>query len=286
MSVLTARLLKPELMDNADAAEAAVCLRDLARINRWFGGHRVLVQTLQTLLQPGAHSQTFMAAQGRSGPTQCEKPKPFPPRQAPLRRFWRQRFLAAFHLAPVSQERFSMLDVGAASGDMGRTIRGRFPGATVVSLDYRPSHLRLGQGPRVAADAFQLPFRPRSFDFVLCSLFLHHFSDSQVVELIAALRQIAGKALIVLDLERHPFPYHFLPATRRLLRWSPMTVHDGVISVGAAFRPAEILALVRASGGPPVRVRRHLPWFRLSAVIPAEENPAVLRPIKCEGGTQ
>ncbi len=236
MSLRRARVLKPELMDHADAAEAAVCLRDLARINRWFGGHRVLVQILKTLLKPG--------------------------------------------------EQFSILDVGAASGDMGRVIRKGFPGATVVSLDYRVSHLRLGQGPRVAADAFQLPFLPRSFDFALCSLFLHHFSDGQAAELIAGLRRIARRAVIVLDLERHPVPYYFLPATRRLLRWSPMTVHDGVISVAAAFRPAEIGDLVRAAGGAAPRVRRHLPWFRLSAIIPAEEKPAVPRPIGREGGTK
>ena len=216
---LTSRVLKPELMDNADPAEAQVCLRDLARINRWFGGHRVLVQVLKTLVKPG--------------------------------------------------ERFSILDVGAASGDMGRVIRARFPGSTVVSLDYRASHLRLGQGPRVAADAFQLPFPPKSFDFALCSLFLHHFSDDQAVRLIAALRQIARRAVIVLDLERHPFAHSFLPATQPLLRWSPMTVHDGVISVAAAFRPEEIADLVRAAGAATVRVRTHRPWFRLSAVVPA-----------------
>jgi SAM-dependent methyltransferase len=220
MSVTRARVLKPELMDNADPAEAAVCLRDLARINRWLGGHRALVQVLRPLLKPG--------------------------------------------------ERFSILDVGAASGDMGGVIRRNFPGATVVSLDYRASHLRQGQGPRVAADAFQLPFGPKTFDFVLCSLFLHHFSDGQAAQLIAALREIAGRAVIVLDLERHPVPYYFLPLTRRLLRWSEMTVHDGIISVAAAFRPEEIRALARAAGGEAVRVRRHLPWFRLSAIIPAK----------------
>jgi SAM-dependent methyltransferase len=219
MSITRARVLKPELMDNADPAEAAVCLRDLARINRWFGGHRVLVQTLRKLVKPG--------------------------------------------------ERFSILDVGAASGDMGGVIRAHFPGATVVSLDYRASHLRLGQGPRVAANAFQLPFRPRSFDFALCSLFLHHFSNSEAVQLIAGLRETATRAAIVLDLERHPVPYYFLPLTRRLLRWSEMTVHDGVISVAAAFRPEEIRALARAAGGDAVRVGRHLPWFRVSAIIPA-----------------
>ena len=65
-----------------------------------------------------------------------------------------------------------------------------------------------------------------------------------------------------------------------------MTVHDGIISVAAAFRPEEIRELVRAAGGAMPRVRRHLPWFRLSAIIPVEEKPAVLRPIGREGGTK
>jgi 2-polyprenyl-3-methyl-5-hydroxy-6-metoxy-1,4-benzoquinol methylase len=160
---------------------------------------------------------------------------------------------------------------------MGSVIRGRYPGATVVSLDYRHSHLRLGPGARVAADAFKLPFRPQSFDFVLCSLFLHHFSDAGAVELIRSMRQVASRAVIILDLERHLLAYYFLPATRRLLRWSPMTVHDGVISVGAAFRPEEIRALARAAGAASAEVRTHWPWFRLSAIIPAEEKSVDLR---------
>lgn len=230
---LRARVLRPELMDNADAATAEICLRDIARINRWFGGHRVLAQTLKKLVQPG--------------------------------------------------ETFSILDVGAASGDMGRVIRERFAAATVVSLDYRVSHLLAGEGSRVAANAFQLPFRPASFDFVLCSLFLHHFTDAEAAQLIASLLQVAKRALIILDLERHPVPFYFLPLTRRLFGWSEMTVHDGVISVAASFRAEEIGRLVRAAGGPPVKVRTHRPWFRLSAVIPSStcrSNPRPQEPLR------
>ena len=36
---------------------------------------------------------------------------------------------------------FSVLDVGAASGDMGACIRQWYPAATVTSLDYLESHL-------------------------------------------------------------------------------------------------------------------------------------------------
>src|SRR5579863_7845209 len=62
-------------------------------------------------------------------------------------------------------ETFSLLDVGAASGDMGDRIREWYPRATVTSLDRLPSHLETARAPRVAADAFALPFRAKSFDF-------------------------------------------------------------------------------------------------------------------------
>ncbi len=167
------------------------------------------------------------------------------------------------------EEPFTVLDVGAASGDMGVALCKSFRNAVVTSLDRRELHLRFGHGQRVAADAFSLPFRPRSFDFVICSLFLHHFENEQATSLLARMRAVASRAVVVLDLERHPVPYYFLPATRLLLGWDAVTVSDGSISVEAGFRPGELLALARAAGAERPQVRRHWPWFRLSLVMAA-----------------
>ena len=163
-------------------------------------------------------------------------------------------------------ESFTMLDVGAASGDMGAAARKRFPGARVTSLDYLPEHLSRAANPRVAADAFRLPFAPRSFDIVFCSLFLHHFDDRRVADLLAGFGRLARRAVVVIDLERHPLAYHFLPATRWLLGWHSVTVHDGCRSVEAGFHPDELRALASEAGLHAAIVRRHLPWFRLSIV--------------------
>jgi 2-polyprenyl-3-methyl-5-hydroxy-6-metoxy-1,4-benzoquinol methylase len=120
----------------------------------------------------------------------------------------------------------------------------------------------------------------KAFDFVLCSSFLHHFPNSHVIKLVAELRQIARRALIVLDLERHSLAHCFLPIAKRVFKWSPLTVHDGPVSVAAASRPAELAALVRAAGADSTVVQRHSPWFRISAVVwacsaeEAEHNPA------------
>ena len=192
------RTLKREWLERARPADADRNLRELACINRWFGGYRSLLRMMKDLVDPAEH--------------------------------------------------FSVLDVGAGSGDMGKCLTRRFPNVTVVSLDHRPVHLRNALSPRVAADALQLPFADNAFDFVLCSSVLHHFPDCEVVDMIATLRPFARRALLLLDLERHPLAYHFLPWTRRIFGWGPLTLHDGPASVAAAFRLEELISLIRAAG--------------------------------------
>lgn len=213
------RVPRAERLDSADAVEAERNLRDIARINRWFGGHRTLIQVLRRFIRP--------------------------------------------------QDRFSILDVGAASGDMGRCVQKRFRNANVVSLDRRPLHLKTANMPKVAADAFALPFADGSFDFVMCSSFLHHFSNGEVVALLREMRRLARRSVIVLDLERHPFAYFFLPLTRGFLRWSELTVHDGCASVESAFSRSELESVALALSPAKVTIHRHRPWFRLSIVLTA-----------------
>ena len=206
-----------ELLDYAGLAPAERNLRDIARINRWFGGHNALLRMMGDLVDPA--------------------------------------------------ESFSVLDVGAGSGDMGRCLTSNYRNAKVISLDHRRSHLRNALLPRVVADALRLPFREHALDFVLCSSVLHHFADDEVIDMIATLRRFARRALLLLDLERHPLAYHFLPMTRRIFGWNPLTIHDGPMSVAAAFRLEELVSLVHAAGPAVLASRRHWPWFRVSVVV-------------------
>lgn len=165
-------------------------------------------------------------------------------------------------------ESFSLLDIGAASGDMGAALRRRYPRAQVTSLDYIDDHLAQAAYPKLVADAFRLPFQPASFDFVFSSLFLHHFTNDQVVELFRSFRSVARRAVLAVDLERGPLAYHFLPRTRWLFGWHDITIGDGQISVAAAWKKNELLALAGRAGLSGARVRVHRPWSRLSLIAP------------------
>jgi 2-polyprenyl-3-methyl-5-hydroxy-6-metoxy-1,4-benzoquinol methylase len=216
------RVIVPEILDSAPDAEAQQNLRELAFLNRWFGGHRVLRWSLRQL-----HRR---------------------------------------------DDRFTMLDVGAATGDTARVVRAAFPNAKVTCLDWQTRNLRSAPHPKVAGDAFALPCPDAAFDVVHCSLFLHHFTDEQVVRLLVEMARCARRAVVVQDLERHPLAYYFLPATAWILRWSAIILHDGPVSVEAAFHPAELKRLA-AQAGLDAAVKPHPPWFRLS-LIARHQNPA------------
>ena len=166
----------------------------------------------------------------------------------------------------IGEPQFSLLDVGAASGDMGKSIREWYPEARVTSLDHVASHLAAAPDPRIAGDAFSLPFRANSFDYVFCSLFLHHFTDDQIVHLLAGFAAAAKKAVLVIDLDRNPLAYYFIPWTRWLFGWDAVTVNDGPISVEAAFHPHELESLATRAGLLRPRAKAYRTAFRIGMI--------------------
>lgn len=213
---LSGRIILPELLEDAAAGPTRKNLEELVTINRLLGGHRILLDSMESLEEPSSE--------------------------------------------------FTFLDIGAASGDMGRVLNRRFPRARVFSLDRRMLHLENTPEPRLLGDAFALPFADASVDYSHCSLFLHHFADADVVRLLAEMRRVARKAVVLQDLERNPVPYYFVPLTRPIFRWSRLLLYDGPISVEAAFHAGELRKLAHDAGLQNAVVSVHRPAFRLSLI--------------------
>jgi ubiquinone/menaquinone biosynthesis C-methylase UbiE len=68
---------------------------------------------------------------------------------------------------------------------------------TVIDLNdlaAREAHIRTRALPEItvlAADALNLPFADRSFDFVLASMFLHHFETKGAARILRSFARVA-----------------------------------------------------------------------------------------------
>src|SRR2546423_13291463 len=58
----------------------------------------------------------------------------------------------------ADDDSFTLLDIGAASGDTARLLQRLYPRASVTSLDYNLVNLEAAPPSKLIANAFELPF--------------------------------------------------------------------------------------------------------------------------------
>jgi 2-polyprenyl-3-methyl-5-hydroxy-6-metoxy-1,4-benzoquinol methylase len=164
-------------------------------------------------------------------------------------------------LAELARQRelkqLSLLDIGTGSADIpGRIVRWcrrRRIGVSIVALDLDPLAARLARQavidyPEISVvrgDGAQPPFAPQSFDVVLTSQFLHHFSEEKIVGLLKNWCKLARCAVIVSDLVRHPLAYFAARVLTRLITTNVMTLTDAPLSIKRAFTLSEWRELCR-----------------------------------------
>jgi SAM-dependent methyltransferase len=169
-------------------------------------------------------------------------------------------------LLPLARQRspFRLLDVACGAGDVPIRLwlRARRHGLDwqVNACDLSPraiEHARaLNREQRADVhffdhDALHGPPLPPS-DAVICSLFLHHLDEDDVVTLLRRLARPEdpdGPALVLVnDLNRGRLDWWLVGLATRLLSSSPVVHVDGPRSVEGAFTPTEALALAERAG--------------------------------------
>jgi SAM-dependent methyltransferase len=170
---------------------------------------------------------------------------------------------------------FSLLDVGAGSGELLRVLareaRGRGWRVRLVGLELNERSARAileeskGFAEEIASvrgDAFRLPFADGAFDYVICSLFTHHFRDEGVVQVFREFGRVARRRVFVIDLHRHALAYFLYTTVGRLFLHNRLIREDGALSIRRSFRANELLRLAREAQLENINVRRRFP-FRL-----------------------
>lgn len=238
-----ARQRGSEILDapGEDPVLALRSLRDVALANRLFGGRRAVLAEVRQVLRRRPSTRDSMAAS----------------------------------VVPVT-----LLDIGTGLGDIPRAAQrmaARMPvPMTTIGVELVPVLARAASAActhALAADAMALPFADDSIDIVTCSQVLHHFDGPDADRLLQECTRVARHAVIVGDLRRSWLAVAGLWTASFLLRFHPVSRHDGIVSILRGYTRDELRLLAERATGCGVRTQR-APGFRVVAVWSPRRRPA------------
>jgi len=184
------------------------------------------------------------------------------------------------HIQEEGAPEFSVLDVGAGSGELLRITarwaqqkRKRLRGVGLElnersALAIAEESERFSEISAVRGDALSLPFPDGSFDYVISSLFTHHLTDRQIVEALREMSRVAARRIFVIDLHRHPVAYLLYTTIGKLILHTRLLREDGALSILRSFKPDELGRLAALAKLEKASVQRHFP-FRLVLSAPS-----------------
>ena len=143
------------------------------------------------------------------------------------------------------------IDLGCGHGDILRDLAkfGRKKGymLKLIGIDANPDAIDYAnelskEYPELtfeAIDIFSDVFKKLKYDVVLCTLFLHHFKDDELISFLQPTVQSAKIGVVVNDLHRHRIAY-FLFKIIGLFIKNKMVREDGLTSILRAFKKRDL----------------------------------------------
>jgi 2-polyprenyl-3-methyl-5-hydroxy-6-metoxy-1,4-benzoquinol methylase len=155
----------------------------------------------------------------------------------------------------------SILDVGAGNSDMAAAISSLHSCIQVTSLDLnkRVCEYAARRNPSLAVvhgSVFDLLFQERTFDIVHASLFLHHFTEVELLHILPLLYSTARYGIVINDLRRSIFSYLGILLLTRIFSRSAMVKNDGPLSVRRGFTRNEVIRLCASIPSASYTIRR------------------------------
>ena len=100
----------------------------------------------------------------------------------------------------------------------------------------------------IASDYKKAIFSTNKPDIIFSSLFCHHFTDEELIEMMQWMKANASEGFFINDLHRHKIAFHFIKITTSIFSRSYLVKNDGPISVLRSFKKKEWIAILQKAG--------------------------------------
>lgn len=89
-------------------------------------------------------------------------------------------------------------------------------------------------------DIFSEDFKSLTFDIILCTLTLHHFTNEQILNIITTFKNNAKTGIIINDLHRSKLAYRLFELICVIFKLNRMSRLDGLVSILRGFKKNEL----------------------------------------------
>ena len=164
-------------------------------------------------------------------------------------------------MASVSKEEpIRIVDLGCGNGDMLRKLHlfGKKMGydLELLGIDANPASVAyatvLSEGMSNVSfstvNIFSPEFREMEYDIAIATLFMHHFSDEEITELISGIKKKSRIGVLVNDLHRSELAYGLFWVIS-LFFGNHVARNDGLISIRKSFRRKDLEKYAREVKG-------------------------------------
>ncbi|HEY4156015.1 MAG TPA: methyltransferase domain-containing protein [Puia sp.] len=206
----TLRSYEPELLDRPGipAADIERNLKELEVINRWLGGHRIS--------------------------------------------------LAGFRTLASGSKKITVAEIGCGGGDNLLAIQKKTDynrtHLRCIGIDLNPDCIRVAQTaawkekPELIVSDYRLVGFSSKPDILFASLFCHHFTEEELIDMFRWMRTRAGSGFFINDLHRHRLAYYAIRGLTAVFSRSYLVKNDAPLSVWRGFKRKELETILEKAG--------------------------------------
>jgi ubiquinone/menaquinone biosynthesis C-methylase UbiE len=212
MPDLRYRASSDEMIDDPTVAIQILekALVELPRINRWLGGYRATLRTLDAYWR-ATRPKTLRVLDVGTG-------------------------IGDYAVRIVEWGLQRGIDIHVTALDLNpdtirfarRTAEANLPPAVRSRIEF------------AEGDALNLDWPPASFDICTSALFFHHLCEEDCASVLKQMLLLSSAGVIVNDIQRHVIAYYGILLATRVLPFSTMVRHDAPVSVRRAFHRSEM----------------------------------------------